>query len=82
MPQDSAADQPFPLGDEPIETLAQDGLDWKHYVFALLRRLEAADTPFVLGVFGGWGSGKTSFLNPEMCMVFPELGGRISPRCR
>jgi len=63
MPQDSASEQLFPLGDEPIETLAQDGLDWEHYVFALLRRLEAADTPFVLGVFGGWGSGKSSFLN-------------------
>ncbi|GAH32293.1 unnamed protein product, partial [marine sediment metagenome] len=56
-------DQLFPLGDEPIETLGQDGLDWEHYVVALLRRLEAADTPLVLGVFGGWGSGKTSFLN-------------------
>ncbi len=38
-------------------------MDWRKYIYALLRTLERAETPFVLGVYGGWGSGKTSFVN-------------------
>lgn len=54
---------PTQPGDLPIERLAQDALGWRKYIFALMRTLERAETPFVLGVYGGWGSGKTSFVN-------------------
>jgi len=59
------ADLPEPTrpGDRPIERMSQDAMEWERHIRALLRTLERADTPFVLGVYGGWGSGKTSFVN-------------------
>ncbi len=51
------------LGDEAIEGLAEDRLKLGRYIFGLLRTMERAETPFTVGVFGSWGSGKTSFLN-------------------
>ena len=53
-----------PLSDEPIEYIEQDKLDRKKFVedlFDSIVKLPFSD-PFVFGIFGGWGQGKSSIL--------------------
>ena len=45
--------------------LSEDKLGFRDYadgVIARLERLSKEDTPFTIGIFGSWGSGKTSFM--------------------
>jgi KAP family P-loop domain len=55
-------------GDNPIEKLAQDCLSRATAVQALKTLLNdpALDTPLALGVYGEWGSGKTSVMQMLM----------------
>ena len=62
-------------GDQPITSIDQDAMEWKRHIHALLRTIERAETPFVLGVYGGWGSGKTSFVN---CLADVAEAGNYS----
>nr|CBH37322.1 hypothetical protein, containing KAP family P-loop domain [uncultured archaeon] len=45
--------------------LSEDKLGFRDYadgVIAILESLSKEDTPFTIGIFGSWGSGKTSFM--------------------
>jgi hypothetical protein len=47
---------------DPIKTLGQDVLDRQHLAETILERLSETDAG-VLGIYGGWGTGKSSLLN-------------------
>ena len=46
-------------GDEPAET---DGLDRDRYARAFAQLAQTCDTPMVVGLYGGWGTGKSSLM--------------------
>ncbi len=48
---------------EPISTWEADRLGRQSHVLKFLHRLAREDCPPVIGLYGGWGAGKTSFLN-------------------
>ncbi len=48
--------------DREIREHEQDRLKFDHYAGVLAEIIREADTPLTLGVFGPWGSGKTSLL--------------------
>jgi hypothetical protein len=50
------------LSDKPIESIDQDDFRHKEYVDTLEQMIEAADPPWNIGVFGEWGSDKTSVI--------------------
>ena len=47
------------VNDQPTE---KDGLDFKPYVETLADIIQTGNTPLTIGVFGTWGSGKTSLM--------------------
>lgn len=47
------------VNDQPTET---DALDFTPYVETLADIIQTGNTPLTIGVFGGWGSGKTSLM--------------------
>lgn len=49
----------FILDDLPTDT---DALDFQPYVDTLVDIAQSGSTPLTIGVFGGWGSGKTSLM--------------------
>jgi hypothetical protein len=49
--------------DNSITSSEQDGFDYQDYAEILSNRILRAGTPLVVGIFGRWGSGKTSLLN-------------------
>ncbi len=49
----------FILDDLPTDT---DALDFQPYVDTLVDIVQTGSTPLTIGVFGGWGSGKTSLM--------------------
>jgi hypothetical protein len=51
------------LPDKPIETWMQDQLSLRDFVSQIRTAIENTETPFVFGVLGDWGTGKTSTLN-------------------
>ncbi|NJL54523.1 hypothetical protein HC928_04500 [bacterium] len=58
--------------DTPISTLPSDKLGFRPSVTALkaiLSETEIEDTPFIVGIYGAWGSGKTSMMQ----MLLSEL---------
>jgi predicted KAP-like P-loop ATPase len=56
-------DQPTTiLNDKAVETLKEDALDFTPYVQALADIVMTGSTPLTIGVFGTWGSGKTSLM--------------------
>jgi len=54
-----AASKTFILDDLPTDT---DALDFQPYVDTLVDIIKTGSTPLTIGVFGGWGSGKTSLM--------------------
>ena len=46
------------VNDQPTET---DALDFAPYVETLADIIQTGTTPLTIGVFGRWGSGKTSY---------------------
>jgi len=56
-------DQPTTiLNDKAVESLKEDALDFTPYVQALADIAMTGSTPLTIGVFGTWGSGKTSLM--------------------
>ena len=58
--------------DRPIRGARHDLLDFSHYADVLAEVVLTADTPITIGVFGPWGSGKTSLMR----LVAEQLGDR------
>ncbi|WP_281196153.1 P-loop NTPase fold protein, partial [Halorubrum sp. F4] len=50
------------LTDEPIESDEEDAFQHTEYVDALERILGSVEAPWHIGIFGKWGSGKTSII--------------------
>jgi predicted KAP-like P-loop ATPase len=50
------------LNDKAVESLKEDALDFTPYVQALADIAMTGSTPLTIGVFGTWGSGKTSLM--------------------
>ena len=51
------------LSDEPIlESERTDHLEFEHTAGVLARAALYTDSPITIGVFGNWGSGKTSLM--------------------
>jgi formylglycine-generating enzyme required for sulfatase activity/energy-coupling factor transporter ATP-binding protein EcfA2 len=48
--------------DQPILNTQHDRLNFSHYANVLAEVVLTADTPITIGVFGPWGSGKTSLM--------------------
>ncbi len=48
--------------DQPILGAAHDRLNFSHYANVLTEVVLTTDTPFTIGIFGPWGSGKTSLM--------------------
>jgi len=42
--------------------LSEDRLGFRDYAEGVIATLESLSTPFTIGIFGSWGSGKTSFM--------------------
>ncbi len=51
------------LGDEPIKKLEQDRLQLKKIAHIIAQVAVGTEGPFTIGLFGGWGEGKTSVLH-------------------
>ncbi|GAB4428793.1 MAG: hypothetical protein Kow0031_09140 [Anaerolineae bacterium] len=49
--------------DKAIENAESDHLDFSEYCEVLTRVVSRADTPLTVGIFGPWGSGKTSLMH-------------------
>ena len=53
------------FSDAAVESCQDDILGFKEYaegVISIIEDISEEDTPFTLGLFGSWGSGKTSFM--------------------
>lgn len=53
------------FSDVAVVKSEEDKLGFKAYaegIIASMERISEINTPFTIGIFGGWGSGKTSFL--------------------
>jgi len=48
--------------DQPIMGVQKDRLSFSHYADVLAEVVLTADTPITIGIFGPWGSGKTSLM--------------------
>lgn len=53
---------------------AQDGLQFAQYANILARAALDTPEPFTIGVYGGWGSGKTSLMRMVLDLVQDEEG--------
>ena len=67
------------LEDEPIADLAHDGLQLCQYADVVAGAAKGTAGPFTIGVYGGWGSGKTSLLRlaGQMLREDPDAKTRI-----
>ena len=50
------------LNDNEIKSLAEDSLDIKAFAQTLEEIVSISETPITIGVYGAWGSGKTSLM--------------------
>ncbi|MCA1899879.1 MAG: SUMF1/EgtB/PvdO family nonheme iron enzyme [Chloroflexi bacterium] len=50
------------VSDQPVSQGRQDALDFLPYARALAKIAQTGGTPLTIGVFGGWGAGKTSLM--------------------
>jgi hypothetical protein len=61
--------------DRPIQTRNEDRLNFADYADILADIILTADTPITLGIFGPWGSGKTSLMR----LIAERLIGQRTP---
>ena len=57
------------VNDQPPANGETDALDFTPYGETLADIIQTGDTPLTIGVFGTWGSGKTSLMK----MDYPEI---------
>ena len=50
------------IQDNVLETKSEDTFGHQHIADAVLESLEDTKPPYIIGVFGGWGTGKSSLL--------------------
>lgn len=67
------------LPDEPIKSDAQDTLDIGEFVNLIQSSIHETETPFVYGVLGDWGSGKTSAMRLLQRKIADDLENGIKP---
>lgn len=61
---DSMTNQKIAKGDDrPIEDKGQDKFGFQGYASVLTNRILQAHPPLTIGIFGSWGSGKSSLMN-------------------
>jgi len=58
--------------DQPILGAQSDRLNFSHYADVLVKVVLTADTPITIGIFGPWGSGKTSLMR----LIAEQLANR------
>jgi formylglycine-generating enzyme required for sulfatase activity len=65
--------------DQEILTEDQDRFSFQDYANVLAGRAATADTPLTIGIFGRWGSGKTSLMQLIKAALPPKTkkGGRL-----
>lgn len=61
------------LPDTPINSIYEDALGFKEFVELLQSSINHTQTPFVYGVLGKWGTGKTSILSLLKNMLENDL---------
>lgn len=61
--------------DRPIQTRSEDRLNFADYADILADIILTADTPITVGIFGPWGSGKTSLMR----LIAERLVGQRTP---
>ncbi len=66
------------LPDIPIESNMEDSLAFKDFIELLQSSIYHTQTPFVYGVLGNWGSGKTSILKLLQNMLENDLDNGYS----
>lgn len=66
------------LPDLPIETGINDSLGFKDFVEVLQSSIYGTQTPFVYGILGNWGSGKTSILRLLKNLLEKDLANGTS----
>ncbi len=66
----------YVLNDKPVESLRDDALDFTPYVQSLADIIVTGSTPLTIGVFGTWGSGKTSLM--RMVQEQVEVQGAVT----
>ena len=59
---DALVDRLWLLTDEPVVDPREDGLELRHWARVISRAVISNAGPLTIGVFGGWGTGKTSIL--------------------
>lgn len=64
--------------DQAIQHLGQDQLNFSHYADVLTDVVLTTGTPITIGIFGPWGSGKTSLMR----LVAEQLDDRRTERHR
>lgn len=50
------------LTDNEIRGIAEDSLQFKGFAQTLEEIITTSETPITIGVYGAWGSGKTSLM--------------------
>jgi hypothetical protein len=75
---DNSSILPYVLPDVPALDIEQDKLDFKDYAYTLRDIIlnPNTETPLTIGIFGSWGSGKTSLMR----MIESELKGAARRR--
>ena len=66
------------LPDEPIITRIQDRLGFSDFVELLKESIYNTETPFVYGILGDWGVGKTSILKLLQSQITDDLNNNRS----
>jgi predicted KAP-like P-loop ATPase len=59
---------------DPIQEITEDVLERSGLADAVFNRLNSVDCPSVLGVYGGWGSGKSSLINFSKSQIEERYG--------
>src|SRR5687768_7287181 len=50
------------IEDDVLKDLEQDTFGHKHIADAIVNSIVSTNPPFTIGIFGGWGTGKSSLL--------------------